>query len=45
MKKIAPWCKVVIINDCGHALSVDKPVKCAHLIEEFIEKESSCTSD
>ena len=39
MKKLVKTAQVFVINNCGHALSVEKPGKCAQLIERFITQQ------
>ena len=38
MKKMVKNCRVFIINNCGHALSIEKPLKCAKLLERFVQE-------
>lgn len=40
IKRLAPHSKVVVINNCGHCMSVERPKKCAQFIEQFINQQS-----
>ena len=40
-KRMSPNSKVYILNNCGHAISVEKPVKTAKLITEFVSSHSN----
>jgi abhydrolase domain-containing protein 6 len=44
VKKVSPNTQVIILNKCGHCISVEKPSKCSHFIEKFINKHQSTGS-
>ena len=39
-KKLKPQTKVILLNECGHCISVDRPGKTARFITRFINKQS-----
>lgn len=39
-KKLKPQTKVILLNECGHCISVDRPGKTARFITQFINKQS-----
>ncbi|XP_003382440.1 PREDICTED: monoacylglycerol lipase ABHD6-like [Amphimedon queenslandica] len=41
IKRLSPKCKVIVINNCGHCMSVERPKKCAQFIEQFISRQQA----
>ena len=39
VKKQSPRTKVYVLNNCGHAVSVEKPGKCVRFITRFITEQ------